>query len=212
MQELWGSSPHLVGGDVIAPRTEGDSGLGLVAALDVRDIRVHLFSSAIGTDRLQHKGLLVGRMELAPVGSLWLAVTHLQAGRRARAAEVRAVQVEELLGVVNALAGPVVLMGDLNLYDGERDRATVRRLEEAGFADAAIQLGRTGLTHPGEGARLDRVLVRGAGSVCMVPESTAVLSLPERALSDHLPVRTGLRMHRHRADGSVGGIPRGPVP
>lgn len=180
LQEVWKGARPLVDlpGLLLGSLRLGDSGLGLASTLPAQTDAVRHFRTAGGVDRLKKKGVLRAEVEFGgePVDVL---VTHLQAGESARAADIRAAQIAEI--VAFAGDGPTLLIGDLNLYDN-LDAVGEARLVEAGFVDAAAAAGATEPTYRGGEHRLDRVLVRDGSAGCLAPRTARVV---ESELSDH---------------------------
>jgi len=132
------------------------------------------------------------------VGALTVGVTHLQAGRGHDATRGR--QVAEMVERLADVQGPVVLMGDFNLYaDSEHDRASEAALERAGFVDTATEAAPTYVARNpytssrSAGQRFDRILVRGGAGIELDPVRGEILP---RVLSDHQPVLATLRIRR----------------
>jgi endonuclease/exonuclease/phosphatase family metal-dependent hydrolase len=103
-----------------------DDELTLASRLPVESIDMHPFHEAAGADALAAKGVLHARLALGPAAADRLEVftTHLQAGDDRF--QVRTQQVEELADFVRGRArggGPVLVMGDFNLWGGDVDRA-----------------------------------------------------------------------------------------
>lgn len=196
LQEVWSGARRLLGiQSVHYPQTRGDSGLALASPHPVTDVQAWTFSAATGFDALKRKGALAASVDVPDVGRVPVVVTHLQSGHAAKAAAVRATQVDELLAWVADLAGPVVLLGDFNFYHASgRDTASHQQLRDAGFVDIAASVGEERGTYPGVNDRYDRVYVRGesADGRCVVPVGAEVLD--EAGLSDHRPVRARFRV------------------
>ena len=98
--------------------------LALASRLPIVARRTLVFEHAAGEDALAAKGALHARLARARGDTLDVYVTHLQAGHEH--AEVRRGQIAELaafIGRTTAAHGPVLLMGDLNLWGGTVDRA-----------------------------------------------------------------------------------------
>ncbi len=206
LQELWGRTHRLLHELApLLPHAAGDSGLALAGGLRPAERpRVHHFSTGRGPDRLKHKGVLEGVVELAGLGEVRVLVTHLQAGRRH--AGIRARQVEELLETAAKSSVATVLMGDFNLYSGEpRDEASAGLLEREGFADAALETGNPQPTfasnNPFVGRavaeRFDRVFLRSGRGLRLSALRTEVLDTGP-VFSDHHPVWARLALRRVR--------------
>jgi endonuclease/exonuclease/phosphatase family metal-dependent hydrolase len=152
-------------------------------------------------DSLKRKGVLRARAQSPAGAELSVAVVHLQAGRRNGA--LRSRQLEQLLAALESECRPVVLMGDFNFYAGvAEDQQSAHRLGSAGFADAALALGRCEATFVASNPyvprwhrpeRFDRVYLRDAGGVALRPLETEVVRT-ERPLSDHHPLRARVRV------------------
>lgn len=99
-----------------------DDELALASRLPIVAQRTLTFTAAAGADALAAKGVLHARLARAKGDTLDVFVTHLQEGAE-HAAERRA-QISELAAFIraNAPQGPVLLMGDLNLWGGAPDR------------------------------------------------------------------------------------------
>lgn len=200
LQEVWRGALPFLDLDLVRPRSEGDSGLALVTPHRVSESREISFADAYGIDRLKQKGALATRVELPGAGPSWVVVTHLQAGSGQGSARARASQVDELIGLIPEDQGPVVMVGDFNLYqDNQADRASARRLAGAGWTDVAEASGALSPTYPDNGERFDRIFVRSGASACLAAERVEVVDV---LLSDHLPVRATLRAGH--PDGSSG--------
>lgn len=202
LQEVWNGARRLFGRDLHLPDEGGDSGLALMSEHHTVDVRQHRFRSARGVDALKGKGFLDARVELPVVGPVRVIVTHMQAGHTEKAAQVRSDQVAQLLEHLEGIARaevPVLLMGDLNLYDDlERDVLTARKIAQADLVDVASELGAERSTYGSQRARLDRVYVRCSDAVCLHPEMALALAELE-LLSDHRPVHVRLRAHLRRS-------------
>lgn len=189
LQEVWRGARRLLSlRGLRFPGGDGDSGLAVLSRLPVEATRSLTYRAASGIDRLKDKGALLATVDHPDAGRLHVVTTHLQAGRGGGAQAARAAQIDELLALSGGLSGPVVLMGDFNLYgDLDVDRDAAGRLADAGFVDVAAALGVTSPTHASEAARLDRVFIRGG-------QPLAAEVLDPRGLSDHRPlqVRVGL--------------------
>jgi len=185
LEEMWRGALRLfhVPG-LTTPDRSGDSGLALMTKFQVREKRIHSYSSEIGFDRFKSKGVLSADLDVGGE-MLTVAVTHLQAGHGVRAAIVRDSQVSELLQVLDR-AKPTVLLGDFNTYEDQAtDIRTIRRLEDAGFVDVAARIGATDPTYPGLSDRFDRIYVRETPGRCLAPRSARVV---DAHLSDHRAV------------------------
>jgi len=208
LQELWADAvPHLRLEGLRRGRRSRDSGLALGGTLaSGAAADVHHFRAARGTDVFKAKGVLEGELNIPTLGRVRVLVTHLQAHREH--AKVRASQVDEILERNDSR--PVVLMGDFNFYDDHpEDRASERRLEEAGFVDVAVEVGRPEPTYDPEnpyvrgsrGQRFDRILVRGGQGVSFRSADSRVLQ-HETPLSDHHPLWARVEARRDPSPGS----------
>ena len=183
------------------PKSRRDSGLALAGRLHLGETRVEHFRDHGGVDSLKRKGVLRARAQSPAGAELSVAVVHLQAGRRNGA--LRSRQLEQLLAALESECRPVVLMGDFNFYAGvAEDQQSAHRLGSAGFADAALALGRCEATFVASNPyvprwhrpeRFDRVYLRDAGGVALRPLETEVVRT-ERPLSDHHPLRARVRV------------------
>lgn len=105
--------------------------LALASRLPVESVDMRAYHGAAGTDALAAKGALHARLALAPdpgdhspADHLDVFTTHLQADDDE--ASVRRRQIEELADFVrdrSNAGGPVLVMGDFNLWGGNVDRA-----------------------------------------------------------------------------------------
>jgi endonuclease/exonuclease/phosphatase family metal-dependent hydrolase len=103
-----------------------DDELTLASRLPVESIDTLAFHEAAGADALAAKGVLHARLVLgpSPADRLDVFTTHLQADDDR--AGVRRRQIEELAAFVRSRAGaggPVLVLGDFNLWGGAVDRA-----------------------------------------------------------------------------------------
>ncbi len=102
-----------------------DDELTLASRLPVESIDMRAFHEAAGADALAAKGVLHARLALgsAAADRLDVFTTHLQAGDDRF--EIRTQQIRELADFVRGRAGsgPVLVMGDFNLWGGDVDRA-----------------------------------------------------------------------------------------
>lgn len=195
LQEIWSGARPLFSGDLHVVDGDGDAGLALMTPHEPAGLELHRFRSATGFDTMKQKGFLVAHVDIPDVGPVHVVVTHLQAGRGRRARRVRADQIAQILEHLAGVREPVVLMGDLNLYEGDPvDARTERMLADAGLVDAARSLGAAEPTYPAQSARLDRVYVRCGDATCVHPQAARVLASYE-PLSDHLPLRVDLHAH-----------------
>jgi endonuclease/exonuclease/phosphatase family metal-dependent hydrolase len=100
--------------------------LALASRLPIVALDMIAFKEAAGADALAAKGVLHARIARTqdPADTLDAFTTHLQADDDR--AEVRHGQIEELAALVRRRAsaeGPVLVMGDFNLWGGNPDRA-----------------------------------------------------------------------------------------
>jgi endonuclease/exonuclease/phosphatase family metal-dependent hydrolase len=207
MQEVWSGAVPLLPLAVVRSGGDGDDGLALRAKRSLADVERLRFHDARGWDAMKQKGALRGRVRLAGGEQVWVVVTHMQAGYGAKNAVVRERQLDEILGWIARLEGPVVLLGDLNMDDRMPEDVTgLARLSSAGFVDVADRVGATEATYPGDGHRYDRIFVRGGDACVLTAESVEVVDYdddpateaPER-LSDHHPLHARLVLRRHLA-------------
>jgi endonuclease/exonuclease/phosphatase family metal-dependent hydrolase len=103
-----------------------DDELTLASRWPIVATGMHVFADAAGADALAAKGVLHARLARGPGPDdlLEVFVTHLQAN--AEQAEVRRRQIAQLAAFVQGAAhggAPVLVMGDLNLWGGDPDRA-----------------------------------------------------------------------------------------
>ncbi len=103
-----------------------DDELALASRLPLQGVDMQAFGAAAGADALAAKGVLHARLALGPdpADHLDVFTTHLQADDEQ--APVRRRQIEELAAFVRSRAGgegPVLVMGDFNLWGGAPDRA-----------------------------------------------------------------------------------------
>jgi endonuclease/exonuclease/phosphatase family metal-dependent hydrolase len=106
---------------VLWPLTVGGSGLGLASRLPIVERSLRPFSRPhVGSERFARKGVLHARVLVRedPRLEVDVVTTHLQSGLGTSAASVRARQLAELRGLVDAVGSserPFVLCGDLNI-------------------------------------------------------------------------------------------------
>jgi endonuclease/exonuclease/phosphatase family metal-dependent hydrolase len=207
MQEVWSGAVPLLPLPVVRSVGDGDDGLALRTKRGLVDVERLRFHDARGWDAMKAKGALRGRLRLADGGHVWVVVTHMQAGYGPRNAVVRERQLDQILGWIARLEGPVVLLGDLNMDDRMPEDVTgLARLASAGFVDVADRVGATEATYPGDGHRYDRIFVRDGDACVLTAESVEVVrydddpatEAPER-LSDHHPLHARLVLRRHLA-------------
>lgn len=203
LEEVWrGARPFLVSlPGLHLPDATADSGLGLVTPHEVEGLGVRSYRSARGLDALKSKGLLQATVQLAD-GPVAVFVTHLQAGRSANDAAVRADQVDQLLAQVSRVGLPAIIMGDFNLYDKQPDDdATAQQLIDAGLVDAAATAGVIEPTYPGYPDRYDRIYVLDSDTSHWTVIGAQVIGYdkdpdtpaPDR-VSDHSPVTAKLHL------------------
>jgi endonuclease/exonuclease/phosphatase family metal-dependent hydrolase len=116
------SGPAIPDDAILLPLVDDE--LALASRLPVVAHQQLTFAAAAGPDALAAKGVLHARLARASGDPLDVYATHLQEGEE-HAAERRA-QIAELATFIRATAdpqGPVLLMGDLNLWGGTPDRA-----------------------------------------------------------------------------------------
>lgn len=187
LQEVWNGAPRLnLPGLVLPDGKHGDSGLALLSSLPIRDVVVRPYLTARGFDRWKHKGVMRAQAELPDGRALTVVSTHLQAGPSEADAKVRATQTDELLEEVAAAPpGAIVVMGDFNLHDRQReDAATEARIAAFGLEDAAA--GAPAPTYAWGRHRFDRIFVRNLSvESVVIPQGIPFLS-------DHLPVAAEL--------------------
>ena len=193
LQEVWLGARTLLSTYIRLPGEPGDSGLALVTRFGSRQPRLTPFKRATGPDRWKSKGVLSTQVTTEDGSNLWLVVTHLQAGRGQRATEVREAQVQQTLEVVRELSGPVVVMGDFNLYDDlPADQRSIQQLRGAGWRDVADTLEQAESTYTGESARLDRMYLRNGAEATLQAQGVEVGH--DKWLSDHVPVGVVFQM------------------
>jgi endonuclease/exonuclease/phosphatase family metal-dependent hydrolase len=202
LQEMWRGAMRLFPwsrGGLTAPQAGGDSGLAILTPHEVQSKRLHAYEAERGFDTFKAKGLLLAELAVDDGREVTVGVTHLQAGGGRRNAEVRALQVDEMLTALGDSSRATVLLGDFNLYAGEPvDQQTWQRLEAEGFVDVAAVAGATGGTYPGRADRFDRIYVRDGAQRCWVTRSAEVL---ESDLSDHRAVEAVMSSARRRSGG-----------
>lgn len=140
LQEVWDGARHLLDlpGLRFGQRRNGDTGLALWSRLPLTDVQETVFRVSRGFDRIKHKGILRARVEVPDAGSVWVFVTHMQAGGGSANARMRATQADQLLGEISQVVGPAVVLGDFNLSAARPiDRKTGACFEAAGLLDAA---------------------------------------------------------------------------
>lgn len=194
LQEIWRGAVRLLPLPSVRDARRGDSGLALITPHPVRESAQHVFTAERGFDRFKAKGMLSAAIDLDGT-SVEVGVTHLQAGGGSRNARIRAAQVEELLSWTET-EGPVVLVGDFNLYkDQPIDEQTRQHLEDRGFVDVAAASSATQGTYPGRADRFDRIYVRSGTRHCLMSQAAEVLQLE---LSDHRPVEARVKLRGER--------------
>ncbi len=195
LQEVWrGALPMLSLDRLFAPPSpQGDSGLALYSRLNVRQSSISHFETARGIERLKEKGWMTSTVDVPGFGELAVWNTHLQAQYGDKQAKVRSRQMTQILEQAARNPGPMVLVGDFNLYSSlDEDRITHDRIVAAGFVDVADATGTDTLTYdqPGEHERFDRVYVRNTDGRCLSAKAVEVIEYEEgMALSDHKPVK-----------------------
>ncbi len=118
------AGPAIADGWTLLPLLDDE--LALASRLPIVGADRYAFETAAGADALAAKGVLHARLALGPdpADRLDVFTTHLQAD--AEQAGVRSRQIEELAAFVRSRAsgdGPVLMMGDFNLWGGDVDRA-----------------------------------------------------------------------------------------
>lgn len=102
-----------------------DDELALASRLPIVASAAHVFENRSIAESVVAKGVLHARLTRGAGEVVDVFVTHLQAGKEHP--EVRRRQIEELAAFVRARASggtsPVLVMGDLNLWGGDPDRA-----------------------------------------------------------------------------------------
>jgi endonuclease/exonuclease/phosphatase family metal-dependent hydrolase len=101
-----------------------DDELALASRLPIIASHTLTFTDSAGEDALAAKGVLHARLARAAGDELDVYVSHLQAGHEHAA--VRRGQIAQLAAFIRdtaAAQGPVLVMGDLNLWGGTPDRA-----------------------------------------------------------------------------------------
>lgn len=205
LQEVWQGALSLLPLDGLRySGSTGDSGLALYSPHPMRGLAFDAFEAERGFDRLKSKGVLRATVEFPGAGPVEVFVTHLQAGGSDANARVRAAQIDQLLGLVGATAGPAVVMGDFNLYEeSSRDRHTWSQLREAGLIDVAHSMGNTEPTYADSSYRFDQIYVRSTDGLRLAPAEAQVVRYdddPDTSnppfLSDHLPLRVRLKASR----------------
>ena len=177
LQEVWRTARSLLPFHLRLP-SAGDSGLAVATPYPSTRPVLTPFTRARGFDGLKRKGAISTTIGLPDDHRLNVVVTHMQAGHTKAAARVRAEQIRQVLEVADAQTGPVLVMGDFNLYDDlDDDVSSSRLLERAGYADGTAAAGPTYRTGD---HRLDRIYVRGG--------TVLASDVPQTDLSDHLPV------------------------
>ena len=183
---------------LLLPESQRDSGLALAGRLRAADRpRVHHFRAGNGIDRLKRKGVMTARVTPENGGEeISVHVTHLQAGPRK--GEVRARQVDELLGLMAADSGPAIVMGDFNFHAGDpADEKAIGRLAADGFADAIPDGGESEPTYESTNPyvrrrscaeRFDRVFLKSGRGTRLAAKAVRVLNDLANPFSDHHPL------------------------
>ncbi|HEY4220674.1 MAG TPA: endonuclease/exonuclease/phosphatase family protein [Myxococcota bacterium] len=186
LQELWRFPlrPRDFDDAIAAPVAQGDSGLALLTRHGVDAIEHGSFAvGAVGAvDRSWSRK---GWQRASLTNGVTLVNTHLHAYAGDDDAALRSAQIDELLDVTARIVGPVLMVGDFNVYAHiDSDQRALARIASAGFVDAAAPHDAT-LTYDrdGEHERFDRVFARG-----LTPTSARVVTSVS-ALSDHRPVQ-----------------------
>jgi len=221
LQELWSGAPSTLGDtglswagtDLQAARGTRmiDSGLGVKVknglAKSVSAVKglVRSFKQHRGWDRVKTKGIFGIDVPVAGVGVVTVVNTHLQAERTN--ARIRRSQLDEILVAVEAIATPLILCGDFNLFAAsDEDRAGHAALTGARFRDASEALDQphatyltknpyVGGTVPDE--RFDRIYLRdgvtNGRKVELCAESVRVIVDHHAPMSDHEAVAARIR-------------------
>lgn len=183
---------------LLLPESQRDSGLALAGRLRATQRpRVHHFHAGNGIDRLKRKGVMTARVTPEAGGEeISVHVTHLQAGPRK--GEVRARQVDELLGLMATDSGPAIVMGDFNFHAGDpADEKAIARLAGEGFADAIPHGGENEPTYESTNPyvrrrscaeRFDRVFLKSGSGTRLVAKAARVLNDLASPFSDHHPL------------------------
>ncbi len=204
----WVRDGYTLGGDP-ASREVDDSGLLLLSRLPVTEAGSHRLSA--------HKAVAAVTVEGA-AGPIAVATTHLTSDHTANGAERRSAELARIREGLADLAADTVLVGDFN--DGGAGPAEALGMRDAWsevhgpddhtatFDPVANPLAAVG-SLTGRAARLDRVLLRGAGLrtararlLGEVPQADGLFA------SDHFGVRVELSAGAGGADGA-GGEPAG---
>jgi len=207
LQELWWPWRRAMPRELFRLPVGGrDTGLALGGRLrPAARVDVEHFTASAGIDRLKRKGILAASVATGDGVEMRVYVTHLQADRCH--AKVRAQQIEQLLRRLERESLPAVVMGDFNLYANEpEDEISARRIEAAGFIDAAMATQAMRPTYPSQNAygrcgesseRFDRVYLRDAAAGDLHFEALGVeeAGVLPRPVSDHHPVHARVRLH-----------------
>jgi endonuclease/exonuclease/phosphatase family metal-dependent hydrolase len=208
LQEMWTGAVPLTPLRLTRAEHSWDDGLALHSRHHVENVDGRAYHDARGWDALKHKGVMRAELVRDAGPSVWLYITHLQAGHGKANAAVRELQVEELLAFVAEQDAPSILLGDFNAdaQDAE-DQPLLDRLAAAGLIDVASALERPEGTYPGDGRRYDRIFLAAGGGWDLVPEHVEVVrydddpATPAPAFfSDHQPLRATIRVVKaHRS-------------
>ncbi len=204
LQEMWTGAVPLTPLDLTRAEHRWDDGLALHSRHPVAHVDGRAFHEARGWDALKHKGVMRAELVRDSGPSVWLYITHLQAGHGKANAAVREQQVEELLAFVAEHDAPSILLGDFNAdAQDPEDQPLLDRLAGAGLIDVASALQRPEGTYPGDGRRYDRIFLSAGGGWELVPERVEVIRYDEDPatpapafFSDHQPLRATIRVEK----------------
>ncbi len=141
----------------------------IIAKYKISNVKYHLF----------HEGIkrVVIEVTIHCPKKITLLLAHLAIGKR-----TRAVQIEELINIVNAIKNPVILMGDFNTFSGKEEMKKLMKethlKDEIKLDKYSVQLTQP-TWHPRK--RLDYILVSKQIKV----KQYKVLNYP---FSDHMPL------------------------
>ena len=141
----------------------------IISKFKLNNVKYHVFHE--GTKRVVIESTIQCPQKVT------LLVAHLALGKKARAR-----QIKELINIVNRIKNPVILMGDFNTFNGERE---IRELQEKTHLNDKIALDKKSLPltepawHPKR--RLDYILTSPQIKV----KKYSILHFP---FSDHLPL------------------------
>ncbi len=139
----------------------------IISQYNIKNVKYHVLNK--GTKREVIEAVIHCPNKLS------LLLAHLALTKKARKK-----QIEELIGIVNGIKGPVILMGDFNTFHGKEEIDTL--LKQTHLTDKS-SLSNKKLTHPtwNPKKRLDYILTSEDIDV----KKYKVLKFP---FSDHLPV------------------------